>query len=184
MSPWGCGEGGWRGSSTASPSEEAFPQMHRGNVGRGLCPAWLGGFWDARRPLRSSAWHCRASGHWCVSSMQGHNSSEHCSAVRCTQWGSAGPWVRAQVFCEPRAWYRGSQEICQGHCPPRGSFYVQVAACQVPQSPDQPAASRSLCSLCLPPPAPGQLWANSPWHFLPGKQPVQPGTLVAGRVWP
>ncbi|XP_064266953.1 ragulator complex protein LAMTOR1-like [Passer domesticus] len=66
--------------------------------------------------------------------------------------------------------------MCQGHCPPSGSFFLQVAACQAPQSPDQPPAS---CSLCLPPSTPGQLWANSPWHFLPGEQPVQPGTLVA-----
>uniref|UniRef100_A0A8C3Q5P5 Uncharacterized protein n=2 Tax=Geospiza parvula TaxID=87175 RepID=A0A8C3Q5P5_GEOPR len=108
--------------------------------------------------------------------MQGHSSSEHCFAVGCTQWGSAGPWASAKVLCEPRAWYKGSQDICQGHCPPSGSFFLQVAACQAPQSPDQPSAS---CNLCLPPSAPGQLWANTPWHFLPGKQPVQPGTLVA-----
>lgn len=28
--------------------------------------------------------------------------------------------------------------------------------------------------------APGQLWANSPWHFPSGDQPLQPGTLVSG----
>lgn len=32
-------------------------------------------------------------------------------------------------------------------CPPSGSFFLQVAACQAPQSPDQPPAS---CSFCLP----------------------------------
>lgn len=47
----------------------------------------------------------------------------------------------------------------------------------MPRSPEPRPAPSFLQT--LPVSAPGQLWANSPWHFPPGEQPLQPGTLVS-----
>lgn len=122
--------------------------MHRGNVWRGLCPAWLGGLWDARRPL------CSLPG---IGELLATGVCPTCKATAALSatllWGAhngaaAGPWARARFLCEPRAQYRASQDICQVRCPPSSPcFFPQVAACQGPQSPDQPPAS---CRLCLP----------------------------------
>lgn len=107
--------------------------------------------------------------------MQGHSSSERYCAVECTQWGcgrALGKHLAPLGVQGPVPGFSG----CLPSTLSSQLLLFSPGGC-MPSSPEPRPAPSFLQP--LPASAPGQLWANSPWHFPPGEQPLQPGTLVS-----
>lgn len=133
-----------------------------------------GGLWAAHSPLCSPAWHwepvatgvcptCRATAALSPALLWG----AHSGAV-------AAPWASARVLCEPRPCTGALSTSAKHIVLPVFPFFLRWLHAKLPRAQTSPSFLQP-----LPASAPGQLWANSPWHFLSGEQPLQPGTLVS-----
>lgn len=175
VSPWGCGEGGRGEAALHSLLRRLFLKCTGAMWGEGCVqPGWegFGLLVGPSAPLPGTGElvatgvcpTCRATAAVSPALLWGAHSG-----------AAAAPWASARVLCEPRARCWGSQDICQAHCPSSGSFFSSGGC--MPSSPEARLAPSFLQP--LPASAPGQLWANSPWHFLSGEQPLQPSRVVS-----
>lgn len=148
-----------------------------------LCLARRGRWQPVRAPCAVSQ---QPRGH---SAWGGGRRGGHVAGLR------RGPGRVPSSSLSPGARYRGSWDVCQALNPrnPCGMAEPPSPSGCVPRSPGYgPARAAGGCgpkppalrAASVPPSAsaPGQLQANGPRYFPPGKQPLQPGTLVSS--WP